>query len=92
MASNHTRGNKSENGFLIITDLHIQNSFANNKETSKILSIMEEWDVEDWKQVLKELYQHPKGSRYLPKADDAFIEEIITEAEEALSKTLERRV
>ncbi len=85
-------GTNLENGFLIITDLHIQNSFANNKETSMILSIMEEWDVEDWKQVLKELYQHPKGSRYLPKADDTFIEEIITEAEEALSKTLERRI
>ncbi|HSP21453.1 MAG TPA: DNA repair exonuclease [Planococcus sp. (in: firmicutes)] len=31
----------------------------------EILSMMDSWQLQDWKEVLKDLYRHPKGSRYL---------------------------
>ena len=77
--------------FLLIRDLHIQLPSSYKKEASIITSVIEEWDSDHWKSALKEIYQHPKCGRFIPKIDEVFIEEIKKEVEEALSKTVARR-
>ena len=41
-----------------------------------IIAIMDGWALKDWKEVLKELYRHPKGSRYLEALNEPATEEI----------------
>ena len=53
------------NNFLIIKELHIEFPMEQSTETTLLLSALNEWDTSEWKLALKELYQHPKGSRYL---------------------------
>lgn len=42
----------------------------------QILRTMEEWTVGDWKEVLNDLYRHPKGSRFLETLTGQAIEEL----------------
>lgn len=42
----------------------------------EIISAMERWELADWKDVLKDLYRHPKGSRFLEALDEAETAEI----------------
>ena len=35
----------------------------------EIIAMMDSWQLQDWKDVLKDLYRHPKGSRYLAPLD-----------------------
>lgn len=54
----------------------------------KISTQMTEWDQTDWRGVLKDLYQHPKASRYLnPLTDDA-IKELMAEAIPKIHKAM----
>lgn len=54
----------------------------------KISSRMAEWEPNDWKVVLKDLYQHPKASRFLnPLSNDA-IKEIAAEAMPKIHKAM----
>lgn len=54
----------------------------------KISATMAEWDQTDWKRVLKDLYQHPKASRYLDSLTDELIEEIAAEAVPKIHKAM----
>ena len=36
----------------------------------KIIGVMDSWQLADWKNVLKDLYRHPKGSRFLDSLND----------------------
>lgn len=54
----------------------------------KISTTMNEWEQSDWKWVLKDLYQHPKASRYLDSLSDELIQEIIAEAVPKIHKAL----
>ncbi|MFJ7827709.1 exonuclease SbcCD subunit D [Psychrobacillus sp. NPDC096623] len=78
------------NNFLIIKELHIEFPIEQSAETTMLLSALNEWDTSGWKHALKELYQHPKGSRYLKPIDQDFIEEVLTEADLIVSKALAR--
>ncbi|MGI2329433.1 metallophosphoesterase family protein [Planococcus sp. YIM B11945] len=42
----------------------------------KIIDVMDGWNSHDWKEVLKDLYRHPKGGRFLDTLDHQAIEEI----------------
>ena len=54
----------------------------------KISSTMEKWDKTAWKAVLKDLYQHPKASKYLEPLTEEAIEEISEEAIPKIHKAL----
>ena len=41
-----------------------------------IIEVMAGWALKDWKEVLKELYRHPKGSRFLEALNEPATEEI----------------
>lgn len=45
-----------------------------------VLQELEEWREDDWKDVLKDLYRHIRGSRFLEPLDEQGIEEIKREA------------
>ncbi|SES19830.1 DNA repair exonuclease [Psychrobacillus sp. OK032] len=74
--------------FIIVKDLHITHPNKDRRELNMLLDIMKEWDSSDWKHVLKDLYRHPKGSRYLPTIDELFLNETLQEAEHLLSKVV----
>lgn len=78
------------NKFLIVKELHIHFPKERNAESVLLLDTLNDWDTSDWKQALKELYQHSKGSRYLQSIDQDFIEEVLTEADLLVSKALVR--
>lgn len=42
----------------------------------QIIHTMKEWNTHDWKEVLNDLYRHPKGSRFLDTLDSRTIEEL----------------
>ena len=42
----------------------------------KIIGVMEEWNLSGWKSVLKDVYRHPKGSRFLEALNQEETEEI----------------
>ena len=69
-----------ESGFLWINKIRFPN-FQSDEELSplgeKIIQRMEDWDAAEWKKVLKDLYRHPKGSRYLPSLTEDSTEEIL---------------
>ncbi|WP_211653674.1 metallophosphoesterase family protein [Planococcus alpniumensis] len=46
----------------------------------QLASRLENWESGDWKQALKELYNHPKSGRFLPQLDDGLQEELQAEA------------
>ncbi|WP_084242585.1 metallophosphoesterase family protein [Planomicrobium okeanokoites] len=54
----------------------------------KISTTMSEWQQSDWKWVLKDLYQHPKASRYLNPLTDELIKEIANEAIPKIHKAM----
>lgn len=54
----------------------------------KISTTMSEWQQSDWKWVLKDLYQHPKASRYLDPLTDELIKEIANEAIPKIHKAM----
>lgn len=79
-----------ESPFIIVKDLYIAHPKKDRKELNMLLERMSEWDSSDWKHVLKDLYRHPKGSRYLPIVDELFLNETFQEAEQLLSKAGEK--
>ncbi|MFJ8066823.1 exonuclease SbcCD subunit D [Psychrobacillus sp. NPDC096426] len=76
--------------FIIVKELHVNLPKKERKELNMLLEIMRDWNPSDWKYVLKDLYQHPKGSRYLPTIDELFTDETMQEAEQILSKVVTR--
>ncbi|WP_277587110.1 metallophosphoesterase family protein [Psychrobacillus antarcticus] len=78
------------NNFLIIKELHIEFPIEQSTETTLLLSALNDWDTSEWKLALKELYQHPKGSRYLQPINQDFIEEVLKEAKLVVSNATPR--
>lgn len=78
------------NIFLIVKELHIVLPIDRSEESIVMLSTLNDWDTSDWKLALKELYQHPKGSRYLQPIDQTFIDEVLNEADLIVSKAIAR--
>ncbi|RNF39418.1 metallophosphoesterase family protein [Planococcus salinus] len=44
--------------------------------SENLIDVLTGWELNDWKEVLKELYRHPKGSRYLETLNDSATQEI----------------
>lgn len=54
----------------------------------KISAQMAGWNQNDWKRVLKDLYQHPKASKYLDPFSEASAEEISAQAIPKIHKAM----
>lgn len=54
----------------------------------KISSTLADWQPADWKRNLKDLYQHPKASRYLAPLTEEVMEEIKSEAIPKIHKAM----
>lgn len=52
----------------------------------EIMDRMAGWQLSDWKEVLKDLYRHPKGSRFLEALDPSKATEIQTAAAEKIRR------
>jgi exonuclease SbcD len=52
----------------------------------EIMSVMAGWQLSDWKEVLKDLYRHPKGSRFLAALDETKTAEIQAAAEQKIRR------
>jgi hypothetical protein len=80
-----------ETPFMIVQRLTFDMPQDELKESTMILQMIEEWNTANWKHALKELYQHPKGGRYLQTIEQDFIEEMRQEAELLLSNVVTKR-
>lgn len=82
---------QSYDPFIIVQQLKFQLQQEEWKESTAILQLIEDWDEQGWKNALKELYQHPKGSRYLQSVDRDFMEETTREIEQLLAQVVTKR-
>ncbi|TQR19055.1 metallophosphoesterase family protein [Psychrobacillus vulpis] len=80
-----------KNPFIIVQQLKLEMSKDTLKESAMLLQLIQQWNTFDWKYTLKELYQHPKGSRYLVPIETDLTKEIIEEVEQLLSKVVAQR-
>ncbi|TAA70567.1 DNA repair exonuclease [Planococcus salinarum] len=74
-----------------ITSIIMEDAYSETRVSAigeKISATMAEWDQTDWKRVLKDLYQHPKASRYLDSLTEEFIEELAAEAVPKIHKAM----
>ncbi|QFG00123.1 DNA repair exonuclease [Psychrobacillus glaciei] len=81
----------AENHFAIVQQLKFDLPKETIKEAEMIMQMIEEWSTSNWKHALKELYQHPKGSRYLDPIEKEFIKETIQEVDQLLTKVVTQR-
>ncbi|WP_033542917.1 metallophosphoesterase family protein [Planococcus sp. CAU13] len=66
-----------------ITNIVIEDTFSETSVSAigeKISSTLARWQPADWKRNLKDLYQHPKASRYLAPLTEELMQEIKSEA------------
>lgn len=65
----------------------------NNGELSPLgallIQTMEEWDIEEWKTVLKDLYRHPKISRFLEPLENEAVEDLQLAAEQKIRRSMQ---
>ncbi|ANU16644.1 DNA repair exonuclease YhaO [Planococcus maritimus] len=54
----------------------------------QLASRLASWETDDWKQVLKELYNHPRSGRFLPQFDEGLQEELQAEAQSKIRKMM----
>lgn len=79
---------ETTNPFLIVKELHMEVPTIKLKESTMVLELINEWDIQDWKRVLKDVYQHPQGSRFIPAMNQNDVEETIKEVEQMLSEVV----
>ncbi|MGM0899335.1 MAG: metallophosphoesterase family protein [Bacillota bacterium] len=54
----------------------------------QLASRLAQWESGDWKQALKELYNHPKSGRFLPQLNEGLQKELRAEAEAKIRKMM----
>ncbi len=75
--------------FLLVQEIAIEKGIHTvelSPLAEEIIAMMDSWQLRDWKDVLKDLYRHPKGSRYLEPLDTAAAEEIQAAAAEKIRR------
>lgn len=86
------REQEEENTPLIwIHSLELDDSAISYKPTlasESVLQVLSEWDEQHIKKVVKDLYQHPKGSRYLERLTSEDLEYLISEAKQQFLRNI----
>ena len=54
-----------------------------------LIRTMEEWEMEEWKTVLKDLYRHPKSSRFLEPLADQTVADLQQAAEQKIRRSMQ---
>lgn len=82
---------ESLDAFLYVQKISMQ-SDADQIELSplgeEIISMMDSWELGDWKSILKDLYRHPKSGRYLDSLESDAAEEIKAAAIDKIRRNL----
>ncbi|MFJ8263467.1 exonuclease SbcCD subunit D [Rummeliibacillus sp. NPDC094406] len=70
--------------FVWVQALEIDNNTINMYEptlaTESVIQVLNEWNQQQLKEVVKDLYQHPKGSRYLEELTSEELNNLVSEA------------
>ena len=69
-------------------DTTTSQSYEPTVATETVLQVMQNWDAQHMKEILKELYQHTKGSRYLEPLSEEDLQEISKEAQHLFKQTV----
>ena len=56
--------------------------------TENVISVMNNWDIKDWKEIVSDVYQHPRLSRFMETLTEKDYEAIGRSASELLQKEL----
>lgn len=81
------REQEEENSpFIWVQSLHISNSIENSYEptlaTESVLQVLASWDQQHLKEVVKDLYQHPKASKYLEELSNEELKNLVLDAQQ----------
>ena len=66
----------------------MQEAYEVSPLAEKIIEVMDSWQLTDWKHVLKDLYRHPKGSRFLEALNDSETAEIQAAAVQKIRRSI----
>lgn len=67
----------------------IENDSELSRLGALLIQTMEEWDVEEWKTVLKDLYRHPKSSRFLEPLANKAVADLQLAAEQKIRRSMQ---
>jgi DNA repair protein SbcD/Mre11 len=56
--------------------------------TETVISVMENWDTQEWKEIISDVYQHSRSSRFIGKLNEDEIESIENKARTIILKEL----
>ncbi|MGE7843182.1 metallophosphoesterase family protein [Lysinibacillus sp. NPDC093712] len=68
----------------------VSSSYESTAMTESVISVMEQWDISDWKDILKDLYQHANGARFVEPLTEREIEHLKLDAQELLTDEIQR--
>lgn len=54
-----------------------------------LIDMMEDWETNDWKAILQDLYRHPKSSRFLETVEDQTVGELQLAAAQKIRRTMQ---
>jgi len=74
----------------IIIEEQIVNGAAKSAFAQSVLSVIEDWTIDEWKMILKEAYQHKQGIKYLDVLDEMEIDLIKIEATSLLMNEMSK--
>ncbi len=78
--------------FVWVQDLEIGDCLTDTYEptiaTESVIQVLNNWDHQHVKEIVKDLYQHPKGSRYLSELTSEELNELVSEAEQLFKRSM----
>lgn len=64
--------------------------YEHTATTQSVVSLMEQWDSNEWKDILKDLYQYAGGARLIEPLTDKDIENLTNSAQALLAEEIQR--
>ena len=64
--------------------------YEHTATTQSVVSLMEQWDSNEWKDILKDLYQHAGGARLIEPLSEKDIENLTRRAQTLLAEEIQR--
>jgi DNA repair exonuclease SbcCD nuclease subunit len=81
-----------KNPHVWVQSIHIEPSEIYEMESSglteNVMSVINNWDALDWKEIVSEIYQHSRSSRFMEKLSDEDYKKIEEEARAMIQKEL----
>jgi len=64
--------------------------YEHTAATKSVANLMEQWDITAWKDILKDLYQHAGGARFIDPLSEQDIKALMHNAQELLAEEIQR--